>query len=51
MRISFLNCAPFEKAVGYNKEITGIKKYHIVKHLNCLLTYVNTHVLSNVECT
>ena len=36
IRINFFNWAHFEKDVGYNKEI--IKKYHIINHLNWLLT-------------
>ena len=47
IRINFVNYAQ-EKHVSYNKEI--VKKYHIIKHLNCLLNYVNTHVVSNFEC-
>ena len=43
IRINFLNYAHDEKDVVNNKEI--IKKCHIIKHLNCLLLLVNTHVL------
>ena len=40
--INFLNCAHYEKEVGYNKEI--IKKYHIYYQTFELLTHLGQYV-------
>ena len=50
IRIKFLNCAHYEKDVGYNKEV--IKKYHIIKHQNRLLKSILMYyvILSELSC-
>ena len=47
LRINFFICAHYEKDVGHNKEI--IKKYHIIKHQNCLHVFVNTESSGRCE--